>query len=1004
MRVYHFITSIGIFLTTTCSFSQTFNNNTDVNIPDCGAQICSSIPISGLATSINGTFGLESVTIKINHPFDSDLDIFLVAPDGTTIELSTDNGGAGDNYGSGTANNTGPYTVFNMSGAAGSVTGGAAPFTNTYIPEGNLGDANNGQNPNGTWQLCVTDDACSDVGFINAWQITFGNSPAPPSGGGGGCPTNGVIGSIPFTATSQTTCGSGDDFSSSDVCGSSYMGGDDYVYTYTPAANECVSISLSNTGTWVGLFVSDACPSSGSANCVASNTNSSGNPSIGGVNLTAGTTYYITISTFPAPQCTPFDISIIYCPPPPANDECSGAFPVSVGASGNGCATAVGGTIQNATGSSQSTASCFGTENDDVWFSFSAPASGEVDISLLNISGSTTDMYHSVWSGTCPALTLVSGSCSDPNTSTVSGLTPGATYYLRVNSYGSGSYNTTFDVCIEDGSSCTSPPVNDDCPAATSVPVGILGGNCSTAVLGTINCATASSQSAVSCAGTEDDDVWFSFVAPAGGSVDINLINVSGTTTDLYHSVWSGTCPSLSLVAGTCSDPNSSTVTGLTPGATYYLRVYSYTATGGQEVTFSVCIEDIVCSLAGATCGLNYSVSNITYSPVSYATGTILSTTDDRLSNEIPIGFTFCFDGIGYNSLFVSSNAYIVFPGCLSDVDGNYPVNNGYSSWSISGPIPNTNDAPRNAILAPWHDIDPSVSGTIRYQVSGAAPNRIFTAKFDNIAMFSASCNSLRFSAQIKLFETTNDIEVHIGEKVVCTGWNSGQAVLGLHNWDGSIARVPTGTNAPNQWTASNQAVKFTNNCGPCGVVLPVEMLEFDASTEHDGNEVHWKVASETDLSHYEVEHSTDGQHFVNLGMVDAMDNSSAISNYNYLHNNPPHSINYYRLKMVDIDGEFSYSRIAVLDNRKGIQDWQVYPNPATNLVYLRYENELDDQVEFRIRDITGRVAKSITYRQKKGTNSLELSIDELVSGSYFIDMYSTTLRAVIKTEKLIKQ
>ena len=171
-------------------------------IPDCGSAVTNTINVSGLSSAINcTTFGLETVCIRINHTWDSDLDIFLIAPDNTRIELTTDNGGSGNNYGNGGTN-----TCFNMSGASGNVTGGTAPFSGTYIPEGNLGTANNGQNPNGAWRLEITDDACGDVGTLIRWNLTFGASPAPcpPPPGREDC--NGgttVCSSAPFTGNSS---------------------------------------------------------------------------------------------------------------------------------------------------------------------------------------------------------------------------------------------------------------------------------------------------------------------------------------------------------------------------------------------------------------------------------------------------------------------------------------------------------------------------------------------------------------------------------------------------------------------------------------------------------------------------------------------------------------------------------------------------------------------------------------------------------------------------------
>ena len=97
---------------------------------------------------------------SITHTFDNDLDIFLISPFGTQVELSTDNGGGNDNF---------TNTVFDDA-AATSITAGAAPFTGSFRPEGLL-SAFNGQDAFGTWTLRVTDDAGLDVGSLNSWGL-----------------------------------------------------------------------------------------------------------------------------------------------------------------------------------------------------------------------------------------------------------------------------------------------------------------------------------------------------------------------------------------------------------------------------------------------------------------------------------------------------------------------------------------------------------------------------------------------------------------------------------------------------------------------------------------------------------------------------------------------------------------------------------------------------------------------------------------------------------------
>ncbi|MFN7013923.1 MAG: fibronectin type III domain-containing protein, partial [Bacteroidia bacterium] len=122
---------------------------------------------------------------------------------------------------------------------------------------------------------------------------------------------------------------------------------------------------------------------------------------------------------------------------------------------------------------------------------------------------------------------------------------------------------------------------------------------CTSTVAGSILGATDSGVTASGCGGTDDDDVWYSFVATST-THHIELLSVAGSTTDLYHAVYSGGCGSLGA-AILCSDANTSVATGLTPGNTYYLQIYSWGSTSGQNTTFNICIStDPACTTPGS--------------------------------------------------------------------------------------------------------------------------------------------------------------------------------------------------------------------------------------------------------------------------------------------------------------------------------------------------------------------------------------------------------------------
>ncbi len=161
---------ILLFLSITVS-AQTFNGFGGA-IPDDGTSIQFPITLSGLPLSaLDTSYGVESVCINLTHTYDSDLDIWLICPDNSFIELSTGNGGGGQNY---------TNTCFKDT-AISFISSGTAPFTGDYIPESFLYHANNGQNPNGDWKLLIHDTyPFSDAGNLISWSITFGNHPAHP--------------------------------------------------------------------------------------------------------------------------------------------------------------------------------------------------------------------------------------------------------------------------------------------------------------------------------------------------------------------------------------------------------------------------------------------------------------------------------------------------------------------------------------------------------------------------------------------------------------------------------------------------------------------------------------------------------------------------------------------------------------------------------------------------------------------------------------------------------
>ncbi|MBS7786733.1 T9SS type A sorting domain-containing protein [Flavobacterium sp. CYK-55] len=297
-----------------------------------------------------------------------------------------------------------------------------------------------------------------------------------------------------------------------------------------------------------------------------------------------GTTVVVSVANDDNTLCTVNSQALVIYACPMANDDCSNAVALSCGD------TLTAQTTEGASGGTST--SCVGTIGDDVWYRFTGD--GQVftlTATATNDEGPQVEVYESTdgscdgfSAGTCYA---AAGSGSLTTTLTFN-TTDGTTYFVHIGSWINGDPATVFDLSL----TCQAPPTapdNDECSGAYVVTVN-PDLSCGSVTSGSILGSTASAVDDTACGGTEDDDVWFSFVA-TDTRHQISLTNVVGTTvTDMFHSLWEGDCSGLTLVAGSCSDANTSTPTGLVVGNTYYVRVYTYGNTALADTTFDLCV------------------------------------------------------------------------------------------------------------------------------------------------------------------------------------------------------------------------------------------------------------------------------------------------------------------------------------------------------------------------------------------------------------------------------
>lgn len=366
--------------------------------------------------------------------------------------------------------------------------------------------------------------------------------------------------------------------------------------------------------------------------------------------LTSGAVYYVRVADYGASGDGTFSICIT-SPNTPANDDCAGAITLTP----NTSCTTISGDNANAT---ETQMGCFGGANDDVWYQFVATSTSHT----IQVVGSASfDPEFQIFSGTCggTSVNCVDDDYSDggTETSTATGLTIGNTYWVRV--YDTGydvPATTTFTICVI----TVTPPVNDECAGAINVPIN-TGSTCTLQTAGTL-VGASTSPIANGCSGTADDDVWFKFTATAT-ELSININNINGSTTDLYHSVFSGTCGTLTNLI--CSDPNGSNLTGLTIGVVYYLRIFSYGSTPGETSTFDICIlptppppTNITCANMAPIC----SGSPTVFTAQSTGTSAAVGPNYDCLSTQPnPTWFYLEIDNPGLLSIDISAGSDVDF-------------------------------------------------------------------------------------------------------------------------------------------------------------------------------------------------------------------------------------------------------------------------------------------------------------------------------------------------------
>jgi hypothetical protein len=645
----------------------------------------------------------------------------------------------------------------------------------------------------------------------------------------------------------------------------------------------------------------------------------------------------------------------------PANDDICGAKRLAVSPTLSCDSILIG---QTTLGATESLPACDGNANDDVWYSFVATSRTHF-VTLTNSGLGNTDRVHQVFSSsnnTCSG-TLTSLYCSDREASFNRFFIPGNTYFVRVHSYFTNF--ATFDICV----AAPSTPINDNICGALNLGVSSFS-NCTTLLTGQIT--VGASQSLQGCIGDADDDIWYSFVASSNTHI-ITLSSSGIGSNNPVHQVYSSsnnTCTG-TLTSLTCANQLISTSTGLTIGNTYFVRVYS--AFLGDFATYNICItspQPPPPPLNDNICG----AISLGVSPDLTCTTILAGQTSEFATQSRAACFGTADDDVWYSFVAISTRHRITLSGNST----------GGGSTDRMHEVFGSSDNTCAGTLTSLTCSDPETSTTNGLTIGNTYFIRVYSFESVGFASFDICLTS--FPPPPPTPPSNDDC---IGATTLISQPNSAGCPSPL----AGTTLGATTTTAPftDFWFSSNDDdVWYQLNTGTgitsrtlrfCNVTFPV------GAATNFAIELHSSCLTVGFRNNIVPILNGTGQIVINGLFEDRnykirvlTEGASSRANFNISLLNPQANSTF---------------------ENEALSNVSIFPSPTEDKVAIQFSSEISGEAEMKIFDFLGRVVKNQTFSAMVGTNNSELSLGELPSGTYFVqvktDSQSTKPVRVIK-------
>ena len=169
--------------------------------------------------------------------------------------------------------------------------------------------------------------------------------------------------------------------------------------------------------------------------------------------------------------------------------------------------------------------------------------------------------------------------------------------------------------------------------------------------------------------------------------------------------------------------------------------------------------------------------------------------------------------------------------------------------------------------------------------------------------------------------------------------------------------------------------------------LLPLTLLSFNAQKQNKNVQLQWQTTNEINTDKFIIERSNDSKDFTVAGILSATTNNSGQNNYSFIDDisnvSAGNPIIYYRLKMTDKDGKFTYSKIVSININNIAASVKLFPNPASSVLNVQLLSNIPANANIKIVDAFGKTVLQKTLIGNVATTSF--NIEQLSAGIYFV-------------------